>query len=218
MAWRIKWKRVRDEIQVTASAEVSEAPVLQETLETITFDSTEVEDSDTSVAEPRFRTHLRRVLPFAVTAIITATIATTVTALIMTKPRNSPTPPSTKEPATSAAVIMVQNKVALGASQLIDGDTPAYLSTQPIPFCENKGCKIPGTELMSGALLVAVCHVDGIEMFNYNLDSSESKQNPNRADSKLWYRAVFPDGRSGYISEVYIAPADRGGKGLPQCT
>jgi hypothetical protein len=54
-------------------------------------------------------------------------------------------------------------------------------------------------------------------MFNYNLDSSESKQNPHRAVSTRWYRAMLHDGRRGYISEVYIAAADRGGKGLPNC-
>lgn len=38
-----------------------------------------------------------------------------------------------------------------------------------------------------------------------------------RAESDLWYRASFPDGRSGYVSEVYLSGASRGGLGLPDC-
>lgn len=44
-----------------------------------------------------------------------------------------------------------------------------------------------------------------------------SCHDPHRADSDLWYRAAFPDGRSGYLSEVYVNGEDRGGLGLPSC-
>jgi hypothetical protein len=72
-------------------------------------------------------------------------------------------------------VITVQNKVALGASQLIEDTTPTYLSTKPVPYCTRLGCRMLGTEVGNGAMLVAVCHVSGTQMFNYNLDSSESR-------------------------------------------
>ena len=44
-----------------------------------------------------------------------------------------------------------------------------------------------------------------------------SRDNPHRAHSTLWYRARFPDGRAGFLSEVYVDPASRGGLGLPDC-
>ncbi len=112
-------------------------------------------------------------------------------------------------------MITVQNKVALGADRLIEDTTPAYLSAKTAPYCARDGCKVSGTDMASGVLLVAVCQIEGIEMFNYNLDSSESKSNPHRAGSTIWYRVALHDGRSGYISEVYVAPEDRDGKTLP---
>ena len=47
--------------------------------------------------------------------------------------------------------------------------------------------------------------------------SPESTQNPRRANSTLWYRVTLPDGRTGYLREIYVVPEDRGGKGLPAC-
>ncbi len=66
-------------------------------------------------------------------------------------------------------------------------------------------------------MLIATCYIRGVEMFNYDLNSTESKTNPYRVRSALWYKAAWPDGRSGYISEVYVAPEDRDGLGLPAC-
>lgn len=163
----------------------------------------------------------RRRLPYGLTVLTAAVVGSGLTLLGValtggfgtTKANPLPSPPP-----VATAAITVQNKVALGADRLVEDTTPAYLSTRPEPRCASNGCKVTGTEVASGAMLVAVCQIQGIEMFNYNLDSSESKQNPNRTDSMIWYKATFPDGRSGYISEVYIVASDRGGKGLPKCT
>jgi hypothetical protein len=114
--------------------------------------------------------------------------------------------------------VVVQNKVALGASALLEDTTPAYLSSKPAPYCTRNGCRIPGTELASGAVVVVNCHVVGAWMTNYNLDSSEVRPNPNKADSTLWYHVMLPSGVSGFLSEVYIEPRYRGGLGLPACT
>ncbi|MFV2109246.1 hypothetical protein [Micromonospora sp. LOL_015] len=35
--------------------------------------------------------------------------------------------------------------------------------------------------------------------------------------SDLWYEIVLHDGRTGFLSEVYIAPEYRGGMNLPEC-
>ncbi|MFR9805634.1 helix-turn-helix domain-containing protein [Pseudonocardia sp. RS010] len=115
-----------------------------------------------------------------------------------------------------SAVVTVQNKIALGASELVEDTGPAYLSSRPAAFCATKGCKVQGTEISSGALLAATCTARGDMMWNYNLDSPAA-ENPHRAKSDLWYQVSWPDGRTGYLSEVYVDPASRGSLGLPSC-
>ncbi|WP_226367282.1 hypothetical protein [Pseudonocardia sp. ICBG162] len=66
-------------------------------------------------------------------------------------------------------------------------------------------------------MLPATCTVVGERMWNYNLDSPVA-HNPHRVESELWYRVTWPDGRSGYLSEVYLEPGSRGGLGLPACS
>ncbi|MCE3551298.1 helix-turn-helix transcriptional regulator [Pseudonocardia sp. RS11V-5] len=119
--------------------------------------------------------------------------------------------------AVASAVVTVQNKIALGAADLVEDTSPAYLSARPQPYCAREGCKLDGTDLTSGALLPATCTVHGAEMWNYNLDSP-AVANPARARSDLWYRLSWPDGRSGYLSEVYLEAGSRGGLGLPACS
>jgi hypothetical protein len=71
--------------------------------------------------------------------------------------------------------------------------------------------------MISGALLPVTCHINGDQRFNYNVDANLNK-NTNKASSTLYYRGVFPDGRTGYISEVRVVASSRGGLGLPKCT
>ena len=121
--------------------------------------------------------------------------------------------------AESLQAITVQNKVALGPSSLVEDRTPAYLSSLPIAYCAtpSRSCKVPGTEIPSGVALVANCRTEGQQMANFNRAEAASRDNPDRADSSLWYRVSFPDGRSGYLSEVYVIDDDRGGMDLPTC-
>ena len=115
--------------------------------------------------------------------------------------------------------IVVQNKVALGPSALVEDTSPAYLSTLALAYCAqpSRNCKVPGTEMASGAAVAANCWTQGQMMWNWDLSDPTAQANPNRVRSDLWYRASFPDGRTGYISEVYIERGDRGGRGLPRC-
>jgi hypothetical protein len=114
------------------------------------------------------------------------------------------------------AVVVVQNKVALGPTAIVEDVSPAYLSSRPIPYGVNYGCKIPGTNLVTGTPLVAEYQILGEWMANYNLDSSEVRDNPNKAFSNLWYYVVLHNGVAGFLSEVYVEPASRGGMGLPR--
>jgi len=152
-----------------------------------------------------------RTLPLVagLAALVGAVVAGAVV-FVVTRPVPVPVAP------VAAAVVTVQNKVALGESELVEDASPAYLSSRPEPFCGRNGCKVDDTEVVSGALLPATCTVTGADMWNYNLDSPAG-QNPGRAHSARWYRLSWPDGRSGFLSEVYLDPASRGGLGLPTC-
>ncbi|MFC5947922.1 helix-turn-helix domain-containing protein [Pseudonocardia lutea] len=143
-------------------------------------------------------------------ALVGAGIATAIVQLVGGGAAVAPLAPA------ATAVVTVQNKVALGASDLVEDNTPSYLSARPVAFCASHGCKVTGSEITSGALLPAMCVAHGERMWNYNLDSPAAG-NPNRADSDLWYQVAWPDGRIGYLSEVYVAPGSRGGLGLPTC-
>ncbi|MFD4675450.1 helix-turn-helix domain-containing protein [Lentzea sp. NPDC058450] len=157
----------------------------------------------------------RPALTTAAAALTAATLAT-VTTLLLTQDSTA-TPQQTTQPTTRPMALEVQNKVALGATDLREDTTPVYLSTKTVGSCARNNCKLEGTEVTSGALLVATCHTTGAELVNYNLDAPDSKSNPNAARSTLWYRVRTPNGISGYLSEVYVLPRDRGGLGLPPC-
>lgn len=115
------------------------------------------------------------------------------------------------------AAIRAQNMVALGESDLRPDTTPAYLSARRVARCGAKNCKVADTDVDTGALLVATCQAQGEELVNYNLDSTSS-DNPHRARSALWYGVQLPDGRTGFINQVYVDPRDRDGLGLPTCS
>jgi len=54
-------------------------------------------------------------------------------------------------------------------------------------------------------------------MTNEDLASPGVARNQNRFTSSLWYRCILPNGAAGYLPQVYVAPAYRGGQGLPAC-
>jgi transcriptional regulator with XRE-family HTH domain len=120
--------------------------------------------------------------------------------------------------AGTPVTVVVQNMIAVGSTSLIEDRSPAYLSSRTQPFCADRSCKISGTDMWTGATLKALCHEHGTRLTNYNVDAPESRKNPNRSESNLWYYAETATGERGYISEVYLAPQFRGGSGLSACT
>jgi hypothetical protein len=120
--------------------------------------------------------------------------------------------------ASRPVIIVVQNMVATGPSALTEDSTTGYLSAKPIPFCAEQKCEVPGTRMWSGAVLQAICTIRSAEMTNENLHSMGIAHNKGGVTSSLWYRAEMSNGTVGYLSEVYIAPAYRGGLGLPTCS
>ncbi len=139
----------------------------------------------------------------------------------------APTPPSTPPPSPPAPgggqsphpglQITVYNKVTNGATSMRDDTTPAYLSTVTHNYCRANGCMLAGTEVTTGATLTARCQLDGDRTTNGQDNSTVDDTNPGLFTSMRWYGIIWPGGRFGYISEVWIDPADRGGLGLPTC-
>jgi hypothetical protein len=157
---------------------------------------------------PRRRTTRRRV-EIAVFALLVALVVGLAIALVLVL---------ADTPEVAVRTVVVQNRVAIAEGMLVEDRTPSYLASRPIARCANiPGCKIPGTDVWSGATFAAVCQLTGDAMTNADLASTNIGRNPNAASSALWLGARAPDGRVGYISEVYLAPAYRGGLGLPPC-
>jgi hypothetical protein len=126
--------------------------------------------------------------------------------------------PAVPAGASRRAVNEVQNKVAIGPSQLVEDTTPAYLSSRPVPFCSRRGCVVKGSRgLWSGAVLVAVCSVQGTLFTNADLGSSGIEHNVEKVSSTLWYRARMANDVEGYLPEAFVTRAGRGGLGLPSC-
>jgi hypothetical protein len=210
--WRQRWEQARD-ARATMDRKVAKPDVAV---------GAAVRDLsvgvDTALDAPQ-SWRMRWILPYVVLCLATAIVVAAVTTIIIKSADRSGNgyASTVTQRHLSAAVITVQNKVALGPNTLTEDTTPAYLSSRPIPYCSHYNCEVPGTQVSSGAMLVAVCYTHGVEMYNYNLDSAASEDNPYRASSSLWYRVVFPRGQSGYISAVYIVAADRDGMALSTC-
>jgi Helix-turn-helix domain len=114
-------------------------------------------------------------------------------------------------------IVIVQNKAAIGPARLAENPAPAYLSSRPVPSCATRGCEVPRSQLWSGTSLQASCKIRGAMMTNKDLASPGIARNQNGVTSSLWYRCTLPNSAVGYLPQVYVAPAYRGGQGLPTC-
>lgn len=131
-----------------------------------------------------------------------------------TKPPPGAAPPP--PPPVTDREVVVYNQVTNGATAMRE-DTPAYLSTITANYCKSNGCALPGTDMGTGAHIVAVCQTFGNRTTNGQDNSTIDDANPGLYTSTRWYRIRWGDGRTGYISEVWINPAYRGGYGLRSC-
>ncbi|WP_326560026.1 hypothetical protein [Micromonospora sp. NBC_01796] len=111
--------------------------------------------------------------------------------------------------------LLIDNRVTSGNS--MREDSPAYLSTRTVSFCKDNGCALPDTDLRSGDYVTAVCWQIGDEVTNGNRESAVDDANPDLSSSRLWYKIVWRDGRSGFLSEVWVNASSRGERNLPAC-
>lgn len=131
--------------------------------------------------------------------------------------------PTSTSPATRTSpgsgggrTVIVSNQVTNGATRMRE-DTPSYLSTLTRSGCRKAGCMLSGTELGTGDQITATCQIRGNRVTNGEDDSVVDDNNPGLYTSTLWYGIRWPDGRFGYIAEVWLRAADRGGLGLQTC-
>jgi len=98
--WRPRWERAREE-RMSASTQRDE--------------TVDVEEQTVAGLPRSFR---RRLLPYVATVIVTAVAASTATATAFSLRHNLDSKLVASRSSTRAAVIIVQNKVALGADSL----------------------------------------------------------------------------------------------------
>lgn len=129
-----------------------------------------------------------------------------------------PKPPSPSSPPPPLRrIITVDNRVTNGMGMREDS-VPVRLTTQPWTHCTSRGCNINGTERWSGGTYdAAVCQTTGERTTNGNDHDASDDGNPERFESSRYYGVRLTDGTFGYVSEVWIRAADRGGLGLPPC-
>lgn len=123
----------------------------------------------------------------------------------------------TGTPGPLRRVITVDNRVTNGMGMRED-PTPLRMLTQPRILCGIRGCNINGTERVSGQTYdAAVCQTQGERTTNGHDTDPADDANPLRFESTRYYGVRLANGTFGYVTEVWIRAADRGGLGLPQC-
>ena len=114
-------------------------------------------------------------------------------------------------------ILTVDNRTTNGMAMSQDG-IPLRLTTEKRTFCTTNGCNIDGTERTSGQTYdAAVCQSTGARFTNGNDRDPADDANPERYESTLSYGVRLGDGTFGYVNEVWIRAADRGGLGVPVC-
>lgn len=123
---------------------------------------------------------------------------------------------STTAPAPPNRRLTVSNLVTNGSSSMRE-DTPAYLSTRTTNYCKRYGCALANTDMASGHAVTAYCAIQGSSTTNGEDGDARDDANPGLYTSTLWFGIRWPDSRTGYLSEVWIAAGDRGQRNLPAC-
>jgi hypothetical protein len=113
--------------------------------------------------------------------------------------------------------VVVDNRVTAGPTMKEDSEA-VPLTSEPRVFCGDEGCVIPGTARRSGGTYDhVVCQTTGDRTTNGHDGEAADDANPGLIESRRYYGVRRGQGRLGFISEVWLAAPDRGGKGLPRC-
>jgi hypothetical protein len=135
-----------------------------------------------------------------------------------TPPGTAPPTSSPTTPLPSSRTLTVYNRVTNGPSAMRE-DTPSYLSSVTQNFCRTRGCMLSGTDVLNtGSTVTAECWALGDRTTNGQDNSAGDDSNPGLYETRLWYLIAWPDGRKGWLSEVWIQASERHGAGLARCS
>lgn len=130
-------------------------------------------------------------------------------------PASTPTAPAS---GPTRVPITVHNKVTNGATQMREDTVPVRLTSKPWIYCGSRGCNIGGTERSTGGVYdAAICWTTGERTTNGHDGSATDDGNPGLYTSNRYYVVKLTNGVQGYVSWVWINPAHRDGRGLPNC-
>jgi hypothetical protein len=117
----------------------------------------------------------------------------------------------------SGVEVALSNQVTNG-SDMREDDTPLVLAYEPTLDCVRRpDCLVDKPTFATGDHLRVLCQTVRDRMTNGDDTSDADDNNPDLAESRLWYGTEL-DGDVVYVNEVYVAAGDRGGRGLPTCS
>jgi hypothetical protein len=126
--------------------------------------------------------------------------------------------PTAPPPARSARKLLVIDNRVTSGSAMREDRTPVSLTSRPDVYCGAGKCLIDRTTRSSGQTYdSAVCQTTGKRTTNGNDHDRADDSNPRRFESTRYYGVRLADGTFGFVSEVWVRAADRGGLGLRGC-
>lgn len=114
--------------------------------------------------------------------------------------------------------VVVSNLSTNGADGMSEKTSAVVAGSRPVGVCRfTPGCKvIPGSPRTTGGTYEAECQIRGERVTNgTNFENDDA--NPGLFESTRYYGVRLPTG-FGYVNEVWMRSADRGGLGLPECS
>ncbi len=196
-SWRLRWDQVDEQVRPRRQREP--VPVVSP-----------VTVPERSPATERRLTILVGVL---VTLVVLSVSAAAVTLFARTD--------DAVQPAAGLATTIVLHSGPQTVEIRSGNGAPVYLSTRPVARCAERGCAIPGTQLLPGEFKVVSCYTGGEVVTDTNPDhhlGNARMKNPDNFRSDGWYGSLLHDGRLAYLSEVYVTPEYRHGLNLPECS
>lgn len=125
--------------------------------------------------------------------------------------------PRKEEILPGGRMVSIDNRVTSGLGMREDS-RPARLSVLPaVCRTDASRCFVTDARFRSGDEVPVRCWTRGERLTNGEDWSRRDDDNPQLASSTRWYGVRTTAGRLGYISEIWVAPRDRGGLGLPRC-
>jgi len=125
--------------------------------------------------------------------------------------------PEPERIARGGRTVSIYNNVTAGP-RMREDVMPVRLSVLPA-LCRSDAsrCLVTDAELRTGDEVPVRCWTRGERVTNGDDTTTRDDDNPQLVSSTRWYGVPTTSGRLGYVSEVWVAPRDRGGLDLPRC-